>query len=511
VPVVVWAAQALFLVLLVTYTQLSPTYRAPDEVHHVDLVVALAEGEPYPPPDVRDLGRGVIVTKEVVGYADQSRNLLETDAPDRAERPSIADAGGSTPSGQYNQATQHPQLYYRVAAAWLDAWRAIVDVDAFDRTVGALRLLSVLLVLPLPLLSYATARRLGGDDAVATSAALVPVAVPQLIHIGAVTNNDALLIGLLALMAYLVARLLTGERGWPVPVALGAAAAASLLTKGLALAVMPWLVVVVLVVWARAAPDERTGVAIRSGVAAAIAAIGGLWWVQTWRDTGELLPGGLHLPPAPEGFRPERTEWIRLFFSRMTFKFWGHIGPADVRFPFLPVALGTVALLGGIGAGLILRRPAPRRSDLAILLLPFPLLLAFVALGAHTRYLETAQTPGIQGRYLFGAIVGMAVCFAAGATALAGRFRVWVPVGVAVAAVAMHAYAVVRILDFYWGAPDDSWGGRLGALGAWSPWFDALPVLLLGLAGIAAVVLVLVAVAGARRPAGDPLEGVPIR
>ena len=60
---------------------------------------------------------------------------------------------------------------------------------SFDQVVGFLRFLSVLLVLPLPLIVFHTARRMYGSVPVATGAAAVPLAIPQLVHIGAAVEQ----------------------------------------------------------------------------------------------------------------------------------------------------------------------------------------------------------------------------------------------------------------------------------------------------------------------------------
>ena len=73
------------------------------------------------------------------------------------------------------------------------------DDRSFVTQVGVLRLLSAALLLPLPLLAAAAARRLGAGPPVAIAAALLPLGVPQLAHVGASLNNDVLLVLLGAL------------------------------------------------------------------------------------------------------------------------------------------------------------------------------------------------------------------------------------------------------------------------------------------------------------------------
>lgn len=497
VPGVVWGAQALFVLLLVLGAQVFPSYRGPDETHHVDLVHALAEGERYPPPDVRNIGRGVLVTKNLMDFFDKSRNLVAADAPSRHDRPSIAEAGGSEPSEQYNQASQHPPLYYALASAWLRMWRAVGLADAFDQTVGVLRLLSVLFVAPLPLLAWATARRLGASADASAAAAFLPVAMPQLAHIGSVVNNDGLLIGLFGVLTYLVARLLRDDRSWATSLAVGLVAASALLTKALALVLLPWLVLVYAVVWWRARGAWRAILA-RASVAGIMTAVGFAWWVRNQLVFGEMRTGGLRLGPASENFEPDPVGWLQLFGSRMSFRFWGHFGWSDVRFPLAVVATAVVVSVTLVLLALLVRRPPLRRSDLLVVLAPLGLLALLIGGGAMERYLATGLTPGIQGRYLFGGLVGVAVAVGVGSTVLLGRHAPWSPVLVLAGGLGLQWFATVQNLQFYWGPPGGGLGSQLQALGAWSPWVDALPVVWLGATVVVAVAVVAVAVKRAR-------------
>lgn len=496
-PTLVWGAEGLFVLLLLLSAQLFPSYRGPDETHHVDLVHALADGERYPPPDVRNIGRGVLVTKNIVDFFDKSRNLEAQDAPPRHERPSISEAGGSEPSEQYNQASQHPPLYYALAGAWLRGWRAVGLADGFDQTVGVLRLLSVLFVAPLPLLAWATARRLGAPPDATVAAAFVPVALPQLVHIGSVVNNDGLLIGLFALLTYLVARLLRGDRSRATSMAIGLVAAAALLTKALALVLLPWLVFVYAVVWWRSRREWRVILA-RAVVAGLMTGVGFAWWVRNQVVFGEMRTGGLRLGPARPDFEPDPVGWLQLFGSRMSFRFWGHFGWSDVRFPVSVVATAVVVTVVLVVLALLVRRPPLRRSDLLVVLAPLALLAFLVGSGAYERYLSTGLTPGIQGRYLFGGLVGLAVTVGVGATVLLGRRAAWAPVLVVVGGLGLQWFAAVQNLQFYWGAPDGGVSQQLEALGAWSPWVDPLPVAVLAVTVAGALAVVALAVQRAR-------------
>ena len=82
----VWAS------LLLGWLQLTPLYRAPDETHHVDLVLRLRDGESYPPPGELDLDPKVRASYPLAGLSSEARPelaslyplpLRTTDVPDR--------------------------------------------------------------------------------------------------------------------------------------------------------------------------------------------------------------------------------------------------------------------------------------------------------------------------------------------------------------------------------------------------------------------------------------------
>ena len=90
---------------------------------------------------------------------------------------------------------------------------------ALDRDWYVMRLFNVMMLVPLPLLAWAAARRLHVGEAAAITASVVPLAVPQLLHIGSSINNDNLLVLLCSILAVLVAQcstVMTGD-GWPSP------------------------------------------------------------------------------------------------------------------------------------------------------------------------------------------------------------------------------------------------------------------------------------------------------
>ena len=112
------------------------------------------------------------------------------------------------------------------------------------------------------------------------------------------------------------------------------------------------------------------------------------------------------------------------------------------------------------------RRPIGR-LDLGVLLLPALLFGGFVAARSWSLYEETSLFSFIQGRYLFGAIVGIAVVAAVGLHRAAGR---WAAAVTFAWVVVMQVEGLRRVLSGYWGARGSGPVDQVRALVAWNAW-----------------------------------------
>ena len=517
-----WAATAAFAMLLAAYSVAVPLNEAPDEPQHLDLVLGLAARSHYPAFDGRRMSaaanRLCPLTAASVRACPRPgeratgrliRQWSET-APSRDRRPTFAELGGNRGIGGINQMPQHPPLYYQAMAVALRVERFVVPGDwPLDREVALLRLCNAALIAPLPLLSWWAARRLGLGQAPATIAALVPLAIPQLLHIGSTINNDNLLTLCGAVLIGLLAGVVRGDRSLTTAVAIGVTTGLALLSKALAVAFPPVIVVAYVVGFVRSpraietaagttvptsrwgTPAARRAAARAAGTAGVITlALGGWWYVGNRIRTGKFSPSiestWLARSSRPAGFHPHLGEYISSFASLITERFWGWFGWFSVRLTLGVIVVATVllavAVVTALGSGLNRSARAgpasdpspadgplapPRRIDLAVLLLPAVVLVAVVASHAWSLYVRAGTKPFIQGRYLFSAIVGIAVVVAVGVCRLAGR---WAPVVMLAWVGLMQGDAAHRIISGYWGAPGRGLRGELRAMVAWSPW-----------------------------------------
>lgn len=479
VPAAVWWVVAWHALLLVVLSVVFPVWRSPDEGAHVDMARWAAREVGWPEIGERSISRQVIDSYELVGLVDQSPG---TSPPLRAPappRPPFHEVAPDEPSATEQQMSQHPPLYYvlvgRVGAALLPSG------IAFDTEVTALRLLSALLLVPVPLLTWLAARQVL-DERGAVTAAVLTCAVPQLSHIGAGVNNDTLLVLATSALAPLLVRIGRGKGTPRLALAAGALAGVAMLTKGFGLFTPLWLGVA----WWVGRRWALRGFAL-SSVAAFV--VGGWWTVRNLVVEGAVQPSGIGYPDAPPGFTVDLGWWVGFFWQRFTDRWWFEPNVVPGGAPPLEQVL-SIALGALVAAGFVLLWRRVGRVALVLAVPPVALLGITVA-GAFNYYRSVGAPYGIHGRYVFPAIAAVAVL----AAAALGRWRRG-PLAAVGAAVALQALAAWWALDFYWQG--------VGAVRAWSP----LPwaVVVLALAGLAAttVGLGVSVTAGTRR---TPLAG----
>jgi 4-amino-4-deoxy-L-arabinose transferase-like glycosyltransferase len=353
--------------------------------------------------------------------------------------------------GITNQMTQHPPLYYGLVAG---AARLVPGFDdrSFVTQVGLLRLLSAALLLPLPVLAAAAARRLGAAPPVATAAALLPLGVPQLAHVGASLNNDVLLVLLGAAVAAPLIGVARGDASRRTALVVGVLLGLALLTKALAVGLLVWAALAYVVALLGPARAQR-GQVVRAALlsAAAALAVGGWWWVVNLVRYGTVQPAGT--APLPEiDTDPDLLDFTWSFLTRVTASTWGSFGWLEVPVPVLAQVAGLVVVLAGIVL-FLLRRPAQpwARAAGVPAVVGFVLLTAIVYQQSLKNYLRGGYLAGLQGRYLFAFVAVLAAVVAVGlAGALPVRARRWAPLLVLAGVLALQGVGVLTALRGFW-------------------------------------------------------------
>lgn len=518
VPVVVWWITGLHVTVLLAYSILIPTYRGPDEPEHVDLAHLFANERTYPDWDERDNAPGIERTKQLLRSDTGSAPLAAAESLPKDRRPALEDVELPPLPTRINQLPQHPPLYYAVAGSFERMTELAVGNASFDLEVWIYRLLSVLLCAPLPLVIWHTSRLLWLPASAGITATLVPLAIPQLSHIGSVVNNDSLLLLLFWLLTPLTVRLAHGRAEPRLAALAGLVTGLALLTKGFALVMPVWVLAALALGLHRAGRQQLRQTTMAAGAfVVTTVSIGGWWWLRNLALYHRLVPSRYdELLPQRSGAAGGLGTFLGAWASGTTQRFWGDFGWFDTHIPGLAVVLATTVCMAAIVAGCTRRNPSGteagtgRFGDRLLLIAPLALLVATQFAIALRGYLTTGFFVSMQGRYWFGAVAGLAVVTAFGLAKLTGRAGNLLPLGMLVAAGAMQLVGVRTILGHYWSAPGSSLGTRIQAMTAWAP----LPgeVLLLGAvcgAAIAVGVIVQLAVlATGSAEAAPTLDGV---
>ncbi|MCW2499454.1 MAG: hypothetical protein JWN87_1130 [Frankiales bacterium] len=487
-----WVLVGLGAALLCVYALLFPPYTGFDEPQHVDMTLAVQHGEawPWPGPGELPLSLGVAASSNPVYFGPLSRHPYTND-PYPDHRASLAELGGRAPSAQNypNQMVQHPPAFYLMGAGLL----ALLPGDAdwpYDRVVGVLRLLSIALLVPLPLLAFHAASRLTASQPAAVAAAALSLAIPGLTRVGASVQNDNLLILAASGLLLGLVRVATGDLTRRTAVAVGLLTALALLSKGFALVLPP----VVLLAYAL----NRRGWWRSAAVALGVGAVGGSWYLVNLLRFGTLQPEGLGAVadadfrgPATPGVARPLTTYATTVAQTLDRRFWGAIGTPDSPglSPRVCWLLTAVAVLLAVVALVTLKR----RLALGMLLLPLPLTLLVVVAGSLPWYRFNGRLPGVQGRYFYPCVLGLLVVAAVGLVAVLRRRAAWAPLLAVLFALVMQAWALSIVLREYW-LPGSDVAAGIEGIAHWSPWPAAVTVLpFLALVVLAPAALLLVA------------------
>ncbi|MEN3358644.1 MAG: hypothetical protein V7637_2626, partial [Mycobacteriales bacterium] len=423
-PPAVWLLTALWALIMACATLLWPATYGLDEPQHIDMAYAYSRSLHVYAPGERPVSAAVLKVQFSYRSFPPSGPLGDSPIGPRGSRPTLAELGppdqpNGSPNVLPNQMVQHPPAYYLLAAAVLRV--PGVGHLPFDQQIGLMRLVSLLLLLPLPALCWATGRRLGASAPAALAAAALPLSLPGLARIGGAVTNDSLLILLTGVLTYLLARVLTGDLGRRTAAAVAVVLAADLLTKGFALVLPPVVLLAYLIGWRR---SGRPFPLVPLIAVAAGGAVGGAWWLRNLLDYHAVQPSGFGAGIEPRLYGAPHAGSLAVFVpgfaDALAKRIWGELGfpepplePAALTYGWLVIS--CIAIL----AALLLRRPPPlSRAVAAVLTLPAVLALLLATSQSASTFRRYDVFTGVQGRYGYQGLVGLCVLVAVGLTQL---------------------------------------------------------------------------------------------
>ncbi|MDN4477881.1 DUF2142 domain-containing protein [Demequina sp. SYSU T00039] len=432
-------ASVTLLVLLVgaAWSLMAEPFTKVDEPRHFNSVVRLMEGGGWPAPREAPLLDAVRVAASEAGHpfaGDEASPALP------GERSALDEHEGSTRgiADDPDWMTQHPPGYYGLTAGLISAvgghgW-------SWDHALLAMRLLSDLWVALATIPVALAARRLSGSPRGALVGAAAVLAIPQYFHVGALVSNDALSVLLASLVLHQCVVAMDSERGsWRRAAVLGLTLGAGLFVKGLFLTLIP-VVAIALAVPAVRRHGWRWRALIAPAIAMAVAfATGGWWYLRNLLVYGAIQPsnfGSGREDVAAEGY--DLLEFVTTALLRLNSTFWGSLNPA-LALPgwYLAGALVVTLLVVVVGA------IRSRHRLILLVLAAYPVALLAITLNhAWEIYWNYGLFRGIQGRYLFPAILILGVLVAISWSVVERRLRAPLPaIGGAVAVLGLGAVA----------------------------------------------------------------------
>lgn len=389
-------------------------FTGPDEAIHYNSVTRVAAGGGWPLPYEARVSDATITAVAESGRAYGGQGLEVLPQP---EERSLLFEGDEWEEHGRDQMLQHPPGYYMLVAGAVSMLGG--GELRWDQGILAMRLISGALVAVAVPFVVGTARWATGSMRAGIVGGAAILLVPQVANLAGLVNNDTLLIAGCSAALYFAMRAWRSGSGlvWLLS-ASGVALGIALLSKGLALLLIPViaLMAILAVVRARVRPVRAALVVLLPLVIAF--AIGGWWWLRNLILLGRIQPSLLgSRPPAEEahaafqGFPHFAIGFVRRLLSSA----WS-VSLDDI---VGLVACGLLAVVLVIVLAL-----SPFRVSVAVLWI-FPLLVVVtIAQNAYGIYHDTGDPGrGVQGRYLYGGIAALSATVASAAILVSSRWR----------------------------------------------------------------------------------------
>ncbi len=190
------------------------------------------------------------------------------------------------------------------------------------------------------------------------------------------------------------------------------------------------------------------------------------------------------------------VSYLHAAASRLNLQYWGGFGLLNP--PDLPIAVATGATVLALVLVIVaIVGVRTHRLTLAVAVGPIVLVGGALLLNGWSAYSRTGQPAGLQGRYLYLGVVGVAVAVSVGVDRLLGARRRWdgaAPLVACLLALSMLALGFRAVLEYYWSEGTGTsvanlreiWSA-ISAASAWPTAVTAVPFVLLGVFTVAAL------------------------
>lgn len=436
----------------------TPAFHGPDETQHVNSVLRVLDGGGWPAPyEARVNGH----TWQAL--VESGSPLVERRYPEAREAATITETRSgvldTTPLEDRwrDQMVQHPPAYYVITAGTVRALGG--ESLQWDEAQVVMRVTSAAATAAgLPFL-IGVARRLTGSRTAGLVAGTVPFAIPFFVTMGGYVTNDALVFPAFSLCLYAGIRAVDDRRPLLWSAVCGFALGSGLLVKGFLLMAVPVVVLLTLLVgrgrgwsWPRRALPPTFALSIAF-------VVGGWWWLRNWLTFGVVQPTQYGHAAPLDGLDSDPRFFVTNFVGRFARLFWGRGGDPTIGYPESAVLLASSLLVALIVLGLVV---SPRRLLLAIGLVFTVLIVVTIFRNAWSIYTAVGSiNRGVQGRYVFGGLAGVAAAVAtAWAWLIRRQRRLWAPTTL-VGALVIQGLGWAWVMRRLWSADGASWSSIL--------------------------------------------------
>lgn len=475
----------LWVALLTLWALVTPLFGAPGETDTVDAVFRTALGLGWPPPGSM---HALAASRWVIDNPTDGSTFAAVLAAHPGETAIV------------NPLSQNPQTWFLAMGAVLRLLH--FESMRWDLAVLALRLTDVALLAPVPLLVWATARRLSGARFLAAIAPVLLLAVPKAAQFGAAVTLWTAVVLVATVAVWLAARVLTGDRSWwaSAGLAVVGAVAATLSATGLVLLVF---VLVVLVVARR--PLVRRLVDVGCALVLDLVVGAALW--RSLRSG--WVPDGTPKPATPPPDVPGGLNFgtfLNVQWRGGIGSFWGSLGLETYGLtPPLVTGLSVTAI--GLMVWAALRRHRELRPTWTVLLWPALVVVATLVY-AWRNALVDGQIATSNGSVLLVAAPMLAAVFAVLTASVfpAARARRRAAVVGTVGSVAIAAYGLaVGVGGAYQDGRLTPTSAGLDALAATTP-LGLRPIAVTAFVAVVAAVVLIVTVTVVARNAATTTD-----
>lgn len=381
------------------YALIMPPFSGPDEINHYNSVVRVYQGDGWPLPYEAQILKSTQIARIESGLQN-SKVIPQSSIVSPNNRSSFLKDSNETTMVIDNM-VQHPPLYYYLSAITLKIFRPFIE--RWDHALFLMRMFSSLLIACSVIFISKTIRNVGVSSSIALVASTSILAVSMfLMQTGFVSNDNLLILATSGCFYFLIQK-------WPHQLNIfhpsifaGVFLGIAFLTKGFALLLIPFVIILSYI--ANQDQNKRNWFRISLPVLIGLL-LGGWWWVRNLILLGKIQPS-VYGSFQHNGVMSEKYDliyFIGAFFNRLNSTFWTRSAKVEIAMPNILSDIAGILLFIAVVTVIFLSK---KRLLFSVIIAYVLLIVAVLFVRSnYLFYYFGTSTRGIQGRYLYSAII----------------------------------------------------------------------------------------------------------